>query len=76
MTKKGYPSFYHGKGRTIEAVKCGKYLKGTYVNKNRGKSCTLSKTTGLPTNTCYFREDKTNPGVTASLMDFHWIPQV
>ncbi|KAI0208410.1 Calcium-activated chloride channel regulator 1 [Lamellibrachia satsuma] len=76
VTKKGYPSFYHGKGRTVEAVKCGKHLKGTYVDKKTRKSCTLSKTTGLPTNTCYFREDKTNPGVTASLMDFHWIPQV
>ena len=71
----GRPSFYHSDGK-VEAVRCGKYMKGRHVdyNNTQGK-CVVSETTGLPTNTCYFKPDQTS-GVKASLMFYHNVTDV
>ena len=76
VRKSGFKSFYFGSNRTIKAVKCGKNMNGRFMDRNTQKNCTVSRVTGLPTSTCRFYEDKTNPGVSASLMFHHWIPKV
>ncbi|KAK2175750.1 hypothetical protein NP493_711g03078 [Ridgeia piscesae] len=76
VRKSGFKSFYFGPNRTIKAVKCGKNMNGRFMDRNTKKNCNISSVTGLPTSTCRFYEDKTNPGVSASLMFYHWIPKV
>ncbi|KAI0218857.1 Calcium-activated chloride channel regulator 4 [Lamellibrachia satsuma] len=66
----GYPGFYRDPDREVAAVKCGKYMKGRHVDYVTGDVCTLDRTTGLPTRTCYFKPD-IDAGVQASLMFYH-----
>ena len=66
----GYPGFYRDSDREVAAVKCGKYMKGSHVDYITGDVCTLDRTTGLPTRTCYFKPD-IDAGVEASLMFYH-----
>ena len=53
----GYPRFYRNSNRKVAAVKCGKDKKGSHVDYVTGGECTLDRTTGLPTSTCYFKPD-------------------
>ena len=72
----GYPGFYRDSDREVTAVKCGKYLKGSPVDYQTKKECTINSTTGLPTSTCYFKVDDIDPGVKASLMFRHNVSEV
>ncbi|KAI0230401.1 hypothetical protein LSAT2_019239 [Lamellibrachia satsuma] len=53
----GYPRFYRNSNRKVAAVKCGKDKKGSHVDYVTGGECTFHRTTGLPTNACYFKPD-------------------
>ena len=72
----GKETFYRDSENEVTAVKCGKHLRGKHVDYNTGLACTLDRTTGLPTRSCYFQPDKYEPGVSASLMFSHKLSQV
>ena len=71
----GYPGFYHDSDGEVTAVKCGKFMKGSHVDYN-GDICSIDKSTGLPTNTCYFKADTIDAGVEASIMFYHNVSSV
>ena len=71
----GEERFYRDSNGGVEAVKCGKHMKGHAVDDVTGGTCTVNSTTGLPTSSCRYVADQT-PVVVASLMFYHNLTEV
>ena len=72
----GGEKFHLNSNRHVSPVMCGKHMKGKLEDSVTGGNCTINSSTALPTDTCQFKPDKNFPGVTASMMCFHYISEV
>ena len=69
--------FYHGMDGSLHPTRCSAEIVGKPQDAVTGGMCEIGLETDLPSDTCLFMPDKTQPkGVTGSVMFMHSLPQV